>query len=164
MRVRFAVCMVGLIVCAGPSPCQEPKPLTPEQVEKDRPDGTVTVRFRVDDVGLMWGLVPVGQPPYIPISLRAAANLKDRRSQFSAVFFGKALTIVHRLGIDAREHFPGTTVEVTGKVTYMTVPQTSRPGGTAEVPADSYTHYQILIDNLDNFRTLTSPFRSRGSQ
>jgi hypothetical protein len=123
----------------------------PEQVAEDRPQGEVTVAFRVVDVGLLDGPTRVGQPPYRPISLEAAAWLRDRRNKLRVVLVGKALTQVHQLGInDPVKHFRGRTVEASGKVRYITRHQITRDG--IENPGDPHTHYEMVIDDLDHFR------------
>src|SRR5207253_6715540 len=122
-----------------------------EQVEDDRPQGEVTITFRVVDVALLDGPIRVGQPPHPPISLQAAAWLRDRRNKLYVVLVGKALTQVHQLGInDPVKHFRGRTVEASGKVRYITRHQIEREG--KENPGDPYTHYEMVIDNLDHVR------------
>jgi hypothetical protein len=151
MRTLLVLSLLGLSAGATPCLAEERKVLTPEQVEKDRPQGEVTISFRVEGFGLLDGVIPVGQPPHLPISVEATANLKDRRNKLYVVLVGKALTQVHRLGIDdPGKHFGGRTIEATGKVRYITLPQITRDG-KVEIPADSYTHYEMVIDSLDNF-------------
>ena len=57
MRTLLVVSLLGLTVGAAPCLGEEPKVLTPAQVEKDRPDGEVAVTFQVDEVGLLRGAV-----------------------------------------------------------------------------------------------------------
>src|SRR3989442_70199 len=123
--LSFLALSVGAEACRG----QERKALMPEQVEEDRPQGGVTVAFRVVEGGLLGGPTRVGQPPYRPISLEAAARLRDRRNKLHVVLVGKALTQVHQLGInDPVKHFRGRTVEASGKVRYITLHQITRDG------------------------------------
>jgi hypothetical protein len=144
--LSFLALSVGADACLG----QERKVLMPEQVEDDRPQGEVTVAFRVVDVRLAGGPIRVGQPPYPPISLQAAARLRDVRNKLYVVLVGKALTQVHQLGInDPVKHFRGSTVEASGKVRYITL---HGIWDGKENPGDPYTHYQMVIDNLDHFR------------
>jgi hypothetical protein len=146
MILSFLALSVGAEACLG----HEPKVLMPEQVEDNRPQGEVTVAFRVVDVGVLEGPIRVGQPPYPPISLQAAGRLRDRRNKLYVVLTGKALTQVHQLGInDPVKHFRGRTLEASGKVRYITL-NGIRDG--KENPGDPYTHYEMAIDNLDHFR------------
>ncbi|MBX9623537.1 MAG: sigma-70 family RNA polymerase sigma factor [Gemmataceae bacterium] len=135
---------------------EEPKVFSPEQLEKDRPKGKVTVRFRVEEVGLIvGGLNPEGAPPYPPISLETVAGLKDRRSKCYAMLVMAALDHVHRVGVgDPAKHFRGRTVEVTGTVDYLTLPRITRPDGSVEVPEDNYPQYQVVITDLKQFRVV----------
>jgi len=151
--LSFLTLSVGAETCLG----QERKALMPEQVEENRPQGEMTVAFRVVDVGLLKGPIKVGgQPPYLPISLEAAARLRDRRNKLYVVLVGKALTQVHQLGInDPVKHFRGRTVEATGRVRYITLHQITPDG--VENPGDPYTHYEMVIDNLDHFRVAPQP-------
>jgi hypothetical protein len=112
----------------------------------------VTVAFRVAQVRRLDGPIPAGQPPYPPISLEAAARLRDRRNKLSVILVGKALTRVHELGIDDPvKHFSGKTVEAAGKIRYVARLQVT---DGKENPGDTYTHYEMVIDDLDRFRVL----------
>ncbi len=134
---------------------KERKVFTPAQVEKDRPEGEVTVTFQVEEVGLLNGSIKKGDPPFMPISLGTRTGLEDRRSKLDAVLVGKALTHVHDLAIsDPTAHFRGRTIEVKGKVRYSRFPRVTQPDGTVQVQADNYPHYDIVVDSLDNFRVV----------
>jgi hypothetical protein len=160
-REVLAAAVAGGLVAASAAqadekkPRERPTPLTPEQVEKDRPDGEVSVTFAVEEVGLLRGPIEKGDPPYMPISLGTKAGLKDRRSKLYIVLVGKALVHVHDLGIsDPTAHFRGRSIEVKGKVQYASYPRVTKPNGAVEVQADNYPQYEIVIDSLDNFRVV----------
>ena len=56
-------------------------------------------------------------------------SFKDRRNKLYVVLVGKALTQVHQLGInDPVKHFHGRTIEASGKVRYITLPQITQDG------------------------------------
>lgn len=134
-------------------PTEERKVLKPEQAEKDRPQEVVTVAFQVESLSRLRGPIAEGQPPYEPIKLDATAKLKDERNKLYVVLVGKALAQVHQLGIDPVAHFQCRTIEVTGKVQYHSLPQITERG-EVEILADSYTHYEIVVDCLDNLRVV----------
>jgi hypothetical protein len=150
MKTPLLPGLLALLLGAGACLGQERKLLMPEQIEDDRPQGEVTVAFRVAQVGLLDDSIRFGQSPYAPISLEAAARLRDRRTKLSVVLVGKALTRVHELGInDPVKHFRGRTIEASGKVRYVTRSQIT---DGKENPGDTYTHYEMVIDDLDRFR------------
>jgi hypothetical protein len=149
MRSILVVGLLGLSVGAEACLGQERKVLSLEQVQTDQPKGEVTVTFRVGEVELR--PIEVGQPPYPPIALDAAGRLRDVRNKLYAVLVGKALTQIHQLGInDPVKHFRGRIVEATGKVRYIALHQIDKDG--KENPGDPYTHYELVIDCLDNLR------------
>lgn len=151
MRIPVAVGLLILGVCISTGLSHDTKASTPEQVEKNLPKDVVTVTCRVEDVGVLLGGISAGDPPLMMV---ASAKLKDKRSQFYVVLVGKALTHINRLAFDPAKHFHGKTIEISGKVEYITLPQIPKKDGSVEVPADRYTNYQMVIDDLDNFRVV----------
>lgn len=153
MRTFMAI---GGLLLAGTAVgmAAETKVLTPADVERDRPEGVVTVRFQVGKVGFLTGVIPVGQPPHDPIMLESDAKLKDPRNKLYVVLVSKALEHVHQLAIDVTKHFEGRMIEATGKVSSISLPRITRPDGTVEIPADQFTHYEIVIDSLDDLRVV----------
>lgn len=128
--------------------------LTPAQVENERPQDTVTVTFQIAKVGRIRALSAEGQPSQDPILLTAKANLKDARNAFQVIVAGNALVEwEHKFGIiDPEAHyFAGQMIEATGKIEYRRLPQITR-NGKVEVPADSFSHYVLLIESLDQIR------------
>jgi hypothetical protein len=139
--------LVGPTALSGAEPERRPKPLTPEQVEKDQPKGEVTVRFRVNFVGSVSGGLRAGEPAYLPILLQSESFLENN-GKFYVVLVGKALANVHRLGIhNPAEYFRGKTVEATGRVRYL-----KSPGeGRVEIPENAHTDYEMIIADPDHF-------------
>jgi hypothetical protein len=149
MRSLLVLGLVGLSFGAEACLGQEREAISLEQLETGRPQGEVTVAFRVGEVALR--PIAAGQPPYQPIALDAAGRLRDVRNRLHAVLTGKALTQIHRLGInDPVKHFRGRIVAATGKVRYITLHQIGEDGKPN--PGDPYTHYEMVIDRLDHLR------------
>jgi hypothetical protein len=153
--MRFPTMLLLATITIGAAGAPAAESLSPEKVEAERPQGTVTVRFRVATGAVLTGLARPEDPPYMPILLDAGAKLKDPRNRLYVVLCGKALAHVHNLGLgNLEEHFVGRTIEATGKVRYLALPQITKRDGTVETPADSFTHYEIQVQSLDDFRVV----------
>jgi hypothetical protein len=157
MHAVLSAGIFGLAVTAGITGIATDRPtaLTPEDVEKDRPQGTVAIRFTVASGGVLTGVARIEDPPYMPIKLDAKAKLGDARNLLYVVLVGKALSHVNQLGLgDPEAHFVGKTIEVSGKVRYLTLPRITKADGSVETPADTFTHYEIVVQSLDDFRVV----------
>jgi hypothetical protein len=120
--------------------------ITPEQIEKNRPDEEITVTFKVSNVGVLIGGISQGAPPYL---LEPDTKFQDKRSRLQVFLVGKAVKNLDHLDISAK-YFQGKTISVTGKVQYETYPRDGKA-------ADSYQNYSVVIDDLDNIRVKSQP-------
>src|SRR5262245_34851149 len=130
----------ALLACTGAlrgaPPDQPPWRSSVEEVEKERPEGTITVQFRVEETGILLSPRRESDPPYDPILLEAKAT-QDKRGKFQVILVGKALVHLHGVGIEKpAEHLRGRVVQVTGKVRAVQYPRITRDG-QVEAPKDS---------------------------
>lgn len=153
MRFRFETFLLLLFTCSYCVWSEAADSMTPEQIEKNRPDEEITVTFKVSDVGVLIGGISQGDPPYL---LESDTKFQDKRSRLQVLLVGKAVKNIGHLAISPK-YFQGKTISVTGKVQYESYPR----DGKAVIPADSYQNYSVWIDDLDNFRVLDNNIAKR---
>jgi len=150
--------------------------ITPEQVQKQQPEGKVAVRFRIEWVGLDgWtqedieqeekGLSDHGGDP--PLRLEAGTALTnggkfyillrgkahDKAAEMVRPFAGKEnqdTRCVVRLFRPHQKYFTGKVIEASGPIERVKRPR----AGAAPVGEGEIEEYRIMVDTPDNFRVL----------
>jgi hypothetical protein len=129
--------VVGGVVAAQEA--DEPKTwVTPEEASRDDVNPEATVRFKVDDVGIVrGGAQPVGTNPPILLAYKSA---DERYGGFSVLLTGEIVDVLKRFGINHPDtYLKHRMVEVTGKI--------QRGDST-----DSKPRYSTILTSLKQFR------------
>ncbi len=143
----FAILLTNANAAFGAERGGQPRVFTPEEVAKERPQGKVTVAFRVQSVGRLIGDSGEVKQAEMPLQLMARAKMKHTKDNFHVMLVGSALAPVQQLGMKSpADHFRGKEVWATGTIRYLKLPRITRPDGSTKIGQDNWTHYVMVVD------------------